>query len=111
MATWRNSTGSALSASEWLDAHHRAKLRERTRFAERIAEYRPQKLVDLGCATGLWLDLINDFLPSECELIGIDNNPEALALAQERNGEILESSVRFQAVRHCQETRDDTGRR
>lgn len=86
MPVWRNSTGSALSSSDWLDAHHRAKLPERTSFARRIAEYRPQKLVDLGCATGLWLDLIDKFLPNECELIGIDSDREALALARERSG-------------------------
>jgi SAM-dependent methyltransferase len=84
VSAWRNSTGSALSSPDWLEAHHRAKLPERTRFACGIAQHRPQKVVDLGCATGLWLDLLDDFLPSNCELIGIDNDPEALTMAQNR---------------------------
>lgn len=84
MPAWRNSTGHPLSSPDWLDIHHSAKLPERTRFAKGVAAFEPQKLVDLGCATGLWLDLLDQFLPSECEFIGIDNDPEALDYARRR---------------------------
>lgn len=84
MSSWRNSTGHPLSSPDWLDAHHRAKLHERTRFAEKIAALKPRKLVDLGCASGLWLDLLDKVLPTDCELVGIDSDPEVLALARQR---------------------------
>jgi SAM-dependent methyltransferase len=84
VATWRNAAGHALSASHWLAAHHRAKLPERKRFVESLVEYRPKRVVDLGCASGLWLDLLDGVLPSDCEFIGLDNDTKALELARER---------------------------
>jgi SAM-dependent methyltransferase len=84
VATWRNSSGHALSSPEWLEAHHRAKLPERIRFAQRLVKYRPRRVVDLGCATGLWLDLLDKALPPECELVGVDSDPQSLAIAKDR---------------------------
>ncbi len=84
MPTWRNATGHALSSSAWLETHHLAKLPERTRFAQSLAQYRPNRLVDLGCGTGLWLDLFDKVLPPECEFIGLDSDPESLDLAGDR---------------------------
>ena len=77
-----NSTGRPLSSPEWLEAHHRAKLRERRRFAASLASYAPTRVLDLGCATGLWLDVLDGILPPECEFIGIDSDPESLRLAE-----------------------------
>lgn len=85
MNTQENSTGKPLADEEWLENHHLAKLNERTAFAERISKYPAKKIVDLGCATGLWLDLLNDFFPSECEFIGIDSDPKSLSIALEKS--------------------------
>jgi SAM-dependent methyltransferase len=82
--TWRNRTGKTLSSPEWLEAHHRAKLPERSRFAQSLARYRPTRLVDLGCGTGLWLDLLDKHLPSTCEFVGVDGDATSLELASER---------------------------
>lgn len=84
MATWRNAAGYTLSSAEWLAAHHRAKLPERIRFVESLAEYSPTRLVDLGCATGLWLDLLDSVLPPNCHFVGVDNDSESLEIARER---------------------------
>jgi len=77
----RNATGRPLASASWLQAHHRAKLAERTRFAATLASLRPNRIVDLGCGTGLWLQLLDSLLPPECEFIGFDSDPEALAVA------------------------------
>lgn len=84
MPTWANATGHALSSAAWLETHHRAKLPERTRFAQSLVPYHPRRLVDIGCGTGLWLDLIDKILPPECEFIGIDGDPDSLDLAKTR---------------------------
>lgn len=78
MGAWDNSTGRPLAGEAWLDAHHRAKFPERRAFAERLAGLAPRRLVDLGCASGHWLALLNDVLPANCEFIGIDSDPAAI---------------------------------
>jgi SAM-dependent methyltransferase len=85
LAVWRNPTGRPLASADWLDAHHRAKLVERRRFAEMLASYRPRTVVDLGCGTGLWLELLDEVLPAECELVGVDTDVVALKVAEERS--------------------------
>lgn len=85
MYSEENSSGKPLANSEWLDNHHRAKIPERTAFAKRLAKLSPKKVVDLGCATGLWLELLNEILPINCEFIGIDSDIESLELAISRS--------------------------
>lgn len=83
--TQENSIGKPLADSKWLENHHYAKLNERTAFAKRIAEYHPKKIVDLGCATGLWLELLNGILSDDCIFIGIDSDPKSLNVAKRRS--------------------------
>lgn len=79
-----NSTGRPLAEATWLDAHHRAKLSERWAFAKRLARLEPQSIVDLGCATGLWLEILNEVVPRECAFIAIDTDESALSRASQR---------------------------
>ena len=69
MNSEENSSGKPLANSSWLLNHHRAKIPERTAFAKRLAKLQPKKIVDLGCATGLWLELLNEILPQDCEFM------------------------------------------
>lgn len=85
MISQENSTGRPLADMSWLENHHRAKIPERTAFAKRLAALGPKSIVDLGCASGLWLELLNKFLPPECEFIGIDSDPESLYAAEDRS--------------------------
>lgn len=84
MADSCNESGMFCSSAEWLEAHHRAKLPERRAFAEHLANQRPKRLVDLGCGVGLWLELLNDLLPNDCEFIGIDVDDHVLDQAAAR---------------------------
>ena len=81
MESQENSSGKPLAAASWLAAHHQAKLPERTAFAQRLSRLNPESIVDLGCASGLWFEVLNQFLPSECEFIGIDSDDELLNLS------------------------------
>lgn len=85
MITQENSTGKPLADSNWLENHHRAKIPERSAFVKRLAKLKPKRIVDLGCATGLWLELLNRFIPNDCEFIGIDGDEEALNIAMNRS--------------------------
>jgi SAM-dependent methyltransferase len=85
MITEENSIGKPLANANWLEKHHQAKLPERTAFAKKLVNLHPKTLVDLGCASGLWLGLLNEFLPIECEFIGIDSDKESLELAIQRS--------------------------
>ena len=85
MISQENSTGRPLADAKWLENHHRAKLPERTAFAKKLANLNPKSIVDLGCATGLWLELLDGILPSDCEFIGIDSDKESLKLATQRS--------------------------
>jgi SAM-dependent methyltransferase len=78
MVSQENSTGRPLADEKWLLIHHKAKLRERKAFAEKIAVINPKSIVDLGCASGLWLDILNQYLPKDCEFIGIDSDEQLL---------------------------------
>lgn len=80
-----NSSGKPLANSDWLKNHHLAKLSERTAFAKKLVNLHPKRIVDLGCATGLWLDLLNQLMPIECEFIGIDSDEESLKIAEKRS--------------------------
>ncbi|MDR2590578.1 MAG: class I SAM-dependent methyltransferase [Oscillospiraceae bacterium] len=85
MVSQENSTGKPLADFNWLALHHRAKLPERTTFAKRIATLEPKSVVDLGCASGLWLEVLDQFLPTECEFIGIDSDEKVLNMAVQRS--------------------------
>jgi SAM-dependent methyltransferase len=80
---WRNTSGKTLSSPEWLEAHHRAKLPERIDFAKRLAVHGPKTVIDLGCGTGLWLDLLDKVLPTDCRLIGVDSDADSLDSARQ----------------------------
>jgi SAM-dependent methyltransferase len=92
MSDWYNECGRPLSSDSWLEAHHRAKLPERTNFAKRIAERAPRRVVDLGCGPGLWLDLCAGLLDKDCELFGFDSDERALETARERARGWVQSS-------------------
>lgn len=94
MISNENSIGKPLAAANWLKAHHIAKLTERTTFAKKLATFNPRNVVDLGCASGLWLELLNQILPTECEFIGIDSDPELLHMAAQR-GHLWNRKVSF----------------
>ena len=85
MISRENSTGKPLADAIWLENHHKAKLPERTDFVKRLAKLNPKSILDLGCASGLWLELLNKILPKECAFIGIDSDEEALYMAKERS--------------------------
>ncbi len=85
MILQENSSGKPLADTDWLESHHQAKLIERTAFAKRLAALNPKSVVDLGCATGLWLELLNQLLPPECIFFGIDSDKDALNLAAQRS--------------------------
>lgn len=85
MITEENSTGKPLANASWLEKHHNAKIPERSAFAQRLVKLNPHKIVDLGCASGLWLDLLNKTFPKECEFIGIDSDEESLSIAKKRS--------------------------
>lgn len=85
MNTQENSSGKPLADAEWLYNHHIAKLPERTAFAKKLSEYKPKTIVDLGCASGLWLDIFDKIMPDGCIFIGIDSDDEILELAKKRS--------------------------
>jgi SAM-dependent methyltransferase len=94
MDTWYNTSGRPLSSSSWLEVHHRAKLQERKLFAQSILNRRPKRIVDLGCGPGLWLGLLNDLIPVDCEFIGVDSDSAALDEARRRSANWVRS-IRF----------------
>lgn len=81
MSNWYNNAGQPLSSIDWLEAHHAAKMPERTAFVHKIVELLPNRIVDLGCGSGAWLDLISKYLNTECELIGIDIDENVISSA------------------------------
>lgn len=85
MISQENSSGKPLADSNWLEHHHQAKIPERRAFAKRLAALNPKKIIDLGCATGLWFDLLNQELPEDCEFVGIDSDAQSLSIALERS--------------------------
>lgn len=85
MISQENSSGKPLADTTWLENHHRAKIPERQAFVKRLAALNPKKIVDLGCATGLWLELLDQALPNDCEFIGIDSDANSLDIAIKRS--------------------------
>ena len=85
MTSQENASGKPLADINWLSNHHKAKLKERTTFALQLAQFNPKSIVDLGCASGLWLELLDAYMPSDCIFIGIDSDKEALTVAETRS--------------------------
>lgn len=86
MKNWYNSEGNPLSAESWLAAHHQAKRPEREAFVNKLCtEFSPRKIVDIGCGTGLWLDIFSARVGENCELIGIEKDLNSLELAIKRS--------------------------
>lgn len=85
MKSQENASGKPLADVNWLYNHHNAKLKERTAFALQLAQYKPQSIVDLGCASGLWLELLDKYMPDNCTFIGIDSDKAALTIAYEKS--------------------------
>lgn len=85
MISQENSSGKPLADTIWLENHHRAKIPERQAFANKLATLNPKKIVDLGCATGLWFELLDQTLPNDCEFIGIDSDANSLDIAIKRS--------------------------
>jgi SAM-dependent methyltransferase len=83
MTKWHNQTGKPLSSLDWLKIHHKAKLMERETFAKNILnQIKPKRIIDLGCASGLWLDVFNRFADKDCEFIGIDIDNDSIIEAE-----------------------------
>lgn len=81
-----NPSGKPLSSSQWLFEHHLAKLPERKKFLKNIfTDLKPKTIVDLGCATGLWLELANEYVDVNCKFIGIDSDKDAINEAINRS--------------------------
>lgn len=85
MKSQENESGKPLADIEWLYNHHNAKLKERRAFALQLAKFMPKSIVDLGCASGLWLELLDDYMPDDCTFIGIDSDEAALTVALEKS--------------------------
>ena len=85
MTQWHNVTGKPLSSQEWLLTHHFAKIDSRKNFVSKLLSFNPKKIVDLGCGIGLWLELLNEMAPLDCELIGLDTDTLALDEAKRRS--------------------------
>lgn len=81
MAHRSNQSGRPLSATDWLECHHLAKLPERQRFAERIVNSAPKTIVDLGCGPGLWLRELSEASTHPLTLIGLDQDTDSLESA------------------------------
>ena len=85
MENWYNNSGKPFSAEDWLIVHHNAKLKERLKFATSVVSNSPKRIIDLGCGTGLWLDLFSKIMPKECELVGVDLDENNLESARKRS--------------------------
>lgn len=85
MSNRRNSSGFQLSSGNWLNNHHKAKLQQRYKFAKQLAKLKPKSIIDIGCGTGLWLELFNDILPKDCNFIGVDLDEQSLDKAKMRS--------------------------
>lgn len=84
MIEWKNNSGKQLSSERWLTIHHNAKLKERTDFIKNNIKNTDKVIIDIGCGPGLWMKLIDDFLTSECTLVGVDSDDNAICSARER---------------------------
>lgn len=85
MKTQENSSGKPLADEQWLYDHHRAKLPERTAYAKGLLNLKPKTILDLGCASGLWLDIFDKIMPDNCSFIGIDCDNNILDSAKKRS--------------------------
>lgn len=82
MSKWDNETGKTLSSIEWLKIHHNAKLNERVKFMNSIIDNKIKSIIDLGCGPGLWLEILNNIVTSDCKLIGVDTDQDTLDIAK-----------------------------
>lgn len=90
----KNECGLPLNAIEWLETHHRGKLREREKMIRDLHLNPGSRIVDAGCGPGLWTPLLARAIGPHGHIMGIDLSAEALVTAQQRSqGEWYERQV------------------
>jgi ubiquinone/menaquinone biosynthesis C-methylase UbiE len=91
-----NECGLPLNAIEWLETHHRSKLRERERMIQDLHLKEGSRIVDAGCGPGLWTPLLARAVGQHGRIIGIDVSAEALVTARQRSqGQWYEKQVLY----------------
>ena len=77
-----NSSGLALSSSDWLDTHHAVKTRLRLEAVAGLPIYAGARILDVGCGPGHWCQLFAQKTGSAGKVTGIDVDPEAIRIAK-----------------------------
>ncbi len=96
---FKNGSGKPYSVGDWLDNHHSIKSRLRFELAQSLPVHAGNKVLDIGCGTGIWTFLIAELLGHAGTIMGIDLDPEAIALAaRRRNSHYLKDCIRFECI-------------
>lgn len=59
-------------------------IHEKDHLAESIENVEFESILEIGCGTGLYAEILRNRFPA-VKYVGLDSNPEALAIAQSRN--------------------------
>jgi len=75
--------GIELASMDWLSLHHRVKQKERKEFLRSLDIREGDRVLDLGCGPGFWVDLLADIVGKSGAIVGIDIDEPILNYARE----------------------------
>ena len=81
---FRSQSGKPYSAQQWLDSHHSIKSKLRSELAASLPINAGDRVLDIGCGTGVWTFLMSDIIGNDGNILGIDLDDQALQLAEQR---------------------------
>jgi ubiquinone/menaquinone biosynthesis C-methylase UbiE len=79
-----NISGSTYSKYVWLDNHNAIKSRMRSDVISDLPIYSGDHVLDAGCGVGYWSSLAAARVGVHGQVLGIDSDPESIALAESR---------------------------
>jgi len=66
---------------QWRSSSELFNLVETTWFADLLGETKPKRVLDLGCGTGIWINILLKMWP-QAEIVGLDVNKQMLEFAR-----------------------------
>ncbi len=85
---FRNQSGEVFSTKNWLNNHFRVKSPGRIKYLTQLPIFPGDKILDIGCGSGIWTKLLAECVGIKGRVIGLDKDRRAIL---EANDELDES--------------------
>lgn len=94
-----NKSGEAYSGAEWLYNHFSIKSRGRFKYINSLPISSKDRILDIGCANGMWTSLFAEIISHKGRVLGIDKDPKSVLEASNKfKKEYLKGRLSFEVL-------------